>query len=199
MFIFGHLGLGSKLVSPWAARLPRRWLLLGTLLPDLIDKPIYYGLSWLEGTRGAELGLISGTRTFGHTVALLLVIAIGAYFRRSPATAALALGMATHLALDGVFDSLRGIEVATSLLPAMLWPFLGRGFPVAQAEGLGQHLSSLREPVLLGGELAGALLLGWDYWKSSHRSELAAFLRERRELRIERRKRRQSARSTRLP
>jgi hypothetical protein len=197
MFILGHLGLGSKLVSPWAARLPRRELLLGTLLPDLIDKPLYYGLSWLERARGAELGLISGTRTFGHTAVLLLAIAISAYFRRSPATGAIALGMATHLALDGVFDSLRGIEVAMSLLPAMLWPFLGRGFPVAQAEGLGEHLSALREPVLLGGEAVGVLLLGWDFWKSSHRAELAAFLRDRRAVRIERRKRRQAARAAR--
>ncbi len=195
MFVFGHLGLGSKLVSPWAARLPRRWLLLGTLLPDLIDKSLYYGRSWLEGARGAELGLISGTRTFGHTAALLLTIGIFAYFRRSPAAGALALGMATHLALDGVFDSLRGIVVASSLLPALLWPFTGAGFPVAQAEGLGDHLRSLRDPILLGGEGVGALLLGWDYWKSNHRAELAAFLRAKRELRIDRGRRRQARRS----
>jgi hypothetical protein len=46
MFFFGHLGVGATLVRPWKERLPFRWVLLGAVLPDLIDKPLYYGLSW---------------------------------------------------------------------------------------------------------------------------------------------------------
>ena len=43
MFIFGHLGIGSKMVYPWRKQITRGALLVGTVLPDLIDKPLYYG------------------------------------------------------------------------------------------------------------------------------------------------------------
>ena len=49
MFFFGHLGAGSRLASPFSKGLPRGLLLLGTLLPDLIDKPLFYGLLFLRG------------------------------------------------------------------------------------------------------------------------------------------------------
>src|SRR4051812_16556438 len=104
MFVFGHLGIGSKLATPWAMGLRRRWILLGTILPDLIDKPVYYGLSYARGLRGAALGLMSGTRTFGHTGALLLLMATFSILKKSRFLAALSLGMATHLLLDGITE-----------------------------------------------------------------------------------------------
>src|SRR4051812_43545813 len=104
MFVFGHLGIGSKLATPWAQGLPRRWLLVGTLLPDLIDKPLYYGLSFATGKSGTDLGLISGTRTFGHTALFLVLLALGSIIRRSRILAALALGTATHLLIDNFGD-----------------------------------------------------------------------------------------------
>ena len=65
MFVFGHLGIGYKLASPWSRRLSKRLILLGTVLPDLIDKPVYYGLSWWTGKSGAALGLIDRARQVG--------------------------------------------------------------------------------------------------------------------------------------
>ncbi|MBI5201898.1 MAG: metal-dependent hydrolase, partial [Elusimicrobia bacterium] len=41
MIFFGHLGLGDALAAPVRRGLPRRWVLLGTVLPDLLDKPLY--------------------------------------------------------------------------------------------------------------------------------------------------------------
>src|SRR6185312_7307809 len=102
MFVLAHLGIGLELARPWRRRLPVKPLLLGTLLPDLIDKPLYYGLAWATGRRGYAIGLISGTRTFGHTVLFAAAIAAYAAARRSKAAAAVALGCATHLILDAV-------------------------------------------------------------------------------------------------
>lgn len=194
MFIFGHLGIGSKLVSPWTKRLPKRWVFLGTLLPDLIDKPLYYGLSLATGKRSAELGLISGTRTVGHTGLLTLSVAFYAFARRSKAAAALSLGMASHLFLDNLSEqwmiSSRGIESLgePTTLWALLFPFLGVRFPVMPYENFSQHLASIGMAHLLIGEAVGMAILGWDYWKlaysSEWRKEVSRYLRELRRQRF---------------
>jgi hypothetical protein len=143
------------------------------LLPDLIDKPLYYGLVALTGRHGAQLGLISHTRTFGHTSLLLLVITAVAVFKKSKAWAALAIGMATHLFLDNLSDTLAvvfKIDMTTrtgghSALLALLWPYFNHRFgtmPFANLEG---HLAHSMNPLAVGGEVLGAVFLGWDYLK----------------------------------
>ena len=97
MFVFGHVGIGSWLARPLARPGELRWLVLGTLLPDLLDKPLYYGLVLATSRRAADLGLISGTRTFGHTLLAALLVLLAVRGRRG---AMVALGMATHLLLD---------------------------------------------------------------------------------------------------
>lgn len=159
MIFFGHLGLGDALAAPVRRGLPRRWVLAGTLLPDLIDKPLYYGLSLATGLRGAELGLVSGTRTFGHTWALAALVWALGRARGSGRARALALGMATHPLLDFVADwAAWGWDAATGG-SAALWPLTGWRFPVAQSAGLAEHLGGELKPVLLGAELVGILLL----------------------------------------
>ncbi len=78
MFVLGHLGIGKRLAAhPYRrfSRVDKRAFFVGALLPDLIDKPLYYGWSWLTGKHGAEAGLISGTHLFGHTGLFLLALA----------------------------------------------------------------------------------------------------------------------------
>ena len=181
MFIFGHLGIGNKLVSPWSEDLPKAWIFVGALLPDLIDKPLYYGLSFLSGRSGAELGLISGTRTFGHTAIFLLVLTGIGIFRRSRLLAALCLGVASHLLLDNLGDHFMGlVDTEASTVVALLFPFLGYRFPVYPFTGTGDHLASVLHPYVLIGEIVGLLLLGWEYWKSAHRGEILEFLKLKR-------------------
>jgi hypothetical protein len=95
VFLFAHLGIGVRSIR-WIEGLSRKGtrallpiapLFLGTLLPDLIDKPLYYGLSWLTGLRGAELGVIAGTRSFGHSWILLLLLTIFLSASTSPTPA----------------------------------------------------------------------------------------------------------------
>lgn len=172
MFILGHIGIGSRL----GALIPRvrdagtpRWLILGTLLPDLVDKPLYYGLKLATGREGAELGLISCTRTVGHSAlfALLVWLALRALGRRRAALALLA-GMATHWLLDlggdvtGYLAHALGLSSAPaglSSLRALLFPLMGGRFAVSPFHSAREHLSSLAQTYTLAGELVGGVLL----------------------------------------
>jgi len=170
MFFFGHVGIGSKLAFPFARKLPRRALLFGTIFPDVLDKPLYYGLSWIEDLRGHynhDLDVVCGTRTFGHTGLLLLCVVATAFFRKSKTLAAFGIGIATHLILDNTGDSfghgLHGYEAK-----ALLWPLQGWQFPVNPYYSLGEHVASFSRPYIYGGEIAGVLILLWDYWKEKY-------------------------------
>lgn len=124
MFVLGHLGIGSFIAKPWRTGLPRRALLIGTLLPDLIDKPLYYLASAWSGEHG--YGIITGTRTFGHTAIFNLTLASAMFLSKSKTLAALTLGVATHLLLDGIGDHFKGSLVSIPLL----WPFTEQVFPI---------------------------------------------------------------------
>lgn len=155
------MGIGQALARPWRRALPRGLLLLGTMFPDLVDKPVYYGLALLTGRRGAELGLLSGTRTFGHTLLLLLLLAAVAGLRRSRALAALAVGSSTHLLLDGLSE-MWGSAAAVAgpgFASVLLFPLLGLRFPVTSFGSMGEHLLSVGSPLTLLAELLGAALL----------------------------------------
>ena len=168
MFVLGHLGIGSRLAAPFHEARERRWMLLGALLPDLIDKPLYYGLSFATGRRGAALGLFSGTRTFGHTALFALLIWL--LFRKRHG-AALVLGMATHLLLDelgdvvGLFAPARPGFDSPPTAAAVLWPALGVHFPIAPFTTVGEHVAALATGYVIAGELIGGALLAWERWR----------------------------------
>jgi hypothetical protein len=168
MFIFGHLGVGSKMAYPWRHQIPRGALLLGTVLPDLIDKPLYYIEVAFIGSAAANQSLISGTRTFGHTLLLLIIVTLLAVLRRSRVIAALAIGIATHDLIDVVGDQIQLSLGWIQLGPgqqgghAFLWPFLGWRFPVATTS-LGGHVAQILNPWILFGEIVGLCILAWDY------------------------------------
>lgn len=171
MFFFGHLGIGSKMAYPWRDQLPRIALLVGTTLPDLIDKPVYYTVAAVIGRDAASQSLISGTRTFAHTLIFLILIVLIAYLRKSRVMAALAVGVATHYLIDVLGDE---IQLRLSLITpgtgpdgfqALLWPLLGWGFPTSTTTMVG-HGTQIINPWVLMGEVAGILILLWDYRKS---------------------------------
>jgi hypothetical protein len=166
MFVLGHLGIGSWMAARRVRAEQLGWLLLGTLLPDLVDKPLYYALVLATGRRGAELGLVTGTRTFGHT--LLLVVVLWLVVPRRIG-APLALGMITHLALDelgdilGLFVPALGTRPHPGTISAILFPFLGRSFPVSPFRSALEHLASLENVYVLAGEIVGLALLAWQW------------------------------------
>ena len=173
MFVLGHLGFGNALLK--FAKLPRAALFLGCLLPDLIDKPLYYGLVLATGKRAGELGLISGSRTLGHTGILLLLLLFAAALGRSPTLLAVGLGMLTHLFLDELGDLLYAMPLGRSMLLAIFFPLFGRRFPVMPFADVSEHfLSVLGNPYVIFGEVAGAALLVYDHIKIKARLESQA-------------------------
>ena len=120
MFALGHLGLGKKVATPLYRRFDereKRAFFLGALLPDLIDKPLFYIPFWWSGRNGEATRILSGTHLFAHTGVFLLILFTGARLRHSLVLRALAIGVATHFVLDGVGLSM-GLET-------LLWPLLG--------------------------------------------------------------------------
>jgi hypothetical protein len=166
MFVFGHLGIGAWLGVRRVRAEQIGVLLFGTLLPDLIDKPLYYALVLATGHRGAELGLVSGTRTFGHT--LLLVALLWTVLPRRTGLP-IALGVLTHLGLDELGDLLGllaptlGTRPRPGTITAILFPFLGLRFPVSPFHGVLEHVASLENAYVLAGEIIGAALLFWQW------------------------------------
>ena len=188
MFILGHVGIGSRLgtLIPRVRAAPTRWLILGTLLPDLIDKPLYYGLNLLTGNDGEDLGLISCTRTVGHSLlfAFLVWLTVRALGRRAEALALL-VGLATHWLLDLGGDvsatltywlGLTSQPSGWSSLRALLFPLFGGRFAVMPFHSARQHLTSLAQGYTVLGELVGGVLLftAWQRGHARRTGELAA-------------------------
>jgi hypothetical protein len=164
VFALGHLGLGKTLVRRLYghfSRVERRAFFLGTLLPDLVDKPLFYIPFWLIGRRGADAGILSGTHLFAHTGLFLLALIAAALLARSMTVGTIAIGVATHLALDCV-----GLSMG---LGTLLWPLFGWHFPVYPFRSLSHHLSTILNPVTLAGEVLGGAVLWWD-WQRARRA-----------------------------
>jgi membrane-bound metal-dependent hydrolase YbcI (DUF457 family) len=146
------------------SRLDYRLLLLGSMLPDILDKPMG---TWLMAD------VFGNGRIFGHTLLLaLILLGIGVYlFARSRRVGifSLALGCIAHLCLDQMW-----LQPQT-----LLWPLLGWSFPKGDVshwlEGLIRALVS--EPGVYIPELIGALGLAIFFTETIRRRKLQDFLR----------------------
>ncbi|RJP30072.1 MAG: metal-dependent hydrolase [Actinobacteria bacterium] len=156
MFLLAHLGFtaapGALVASWWgenrgfASKAPdMRWLLAGSVLPDVIDKAV--GQVFLKP-------YFENGRIFAHTfvLTLLLVVAGSWEWRRrgDSRILLLALGVASHLVLDRIW-----IEPTTAL-----WPSLG---PFMRHPSIKTILDQIRDylgdPAFWVTELAGAVFL----------------------------------------
>ena len=159
MFVLGHVGIGRRLAALVDDRLPVAALVVGTLLPDLIDKPLYYSRMW---------SYISCTRTFGHTGLLLVAIVAIAYWRRSRALKALALGVATHLFLDFMGDSVDAWQNSSTAV-ALSWPVASTHFTDSYIPSLRDHALALLNWPTVVGEVVGLGFLARGWW-THHRT-----------------------------
>ena len=183
MFVLGHLGIGSRLgrlVPAVRASRATPWLILGTILPDLIDKPLYYGVALATGGDGDRMGIITCTRTIGHSAlfALLLWLAIAAMGRRA-AGLALFVGMATHGLLDLGGDTTGSLLARLGLmskppgfssLRALLFPLVGARFASMPFHTPREHLRGLAQAYTIAGELVGGALL-FVAWRGARKAE----------------------------
>jgi hypothetical protein len=141
MYLLGHLGIGLGLA--WtASRATRqdvdyRLVLLGSILPDLVDKPL-----------GLALNLES--RLWAHTLVFLGTVLAMSAIPRVRRLVFLGIGVATHLLLDRMWEN-----------PFVaVWPALGLGFPVDGGVDLWGILEVLwKDPIVLGGEIVGLVVI----------------------------------------
>lgn len=167
--ILWHLGV-TLLIVRYVFRDPQmdlRWVLVGSILPDLIDKPV--GSVFFHDTFGTH-------RLFAHSitfsvVALFVVLAVTK--RGSPLRKGLigvVIGSLVHLILDAAWADPE----------AFWWPLFGWDFPKVVDSSLGALLSGMiRDPLVWAGEAIGAayLIFLWRRYLSSA-GALRTFWRE---------------------
>lgn len=124
-----------------------RFLLVGSMLPDLIDKPLGMVI----------LPQLSNGRAYAHTLLFALVLLVGAIVlppRARPAAFALFAGDIVHLALDGMWQNSY----------VLLWPIRGFSFPHGTPMSVGAAISMfvkglVTEKGIQETEALGALLI----------------------------------------
>ena len=155
MFVLGHVGIGTRMLGPLRKRLPFWPLVVGCLLPDLIDKPLYYALP-----------LFPGTRSIGHTGIFFLALLLAAAIARRPWLWAVFAGVATHLALDIAGEIVTGGDPSSSIWLALFWPAFGARWPVAHFNSLLEHLAvTAQNAYNLVGEIVGGAILLHAWWR----------------------------------
>jgi membrane-bound metal-dependent hydrolase YbcI (DUF457 family) len=138
-------------------RVPWRWLALGCLLPDVIDKPVFLVAQWM----GAESRHFDTARMVGHTAFLAAAIAFVAWRWQSPRWAALAYGIPTHLVLDVVTDY--GMRGGWGVWKSWLfWPFHIPRLGILMISPMQELALEMQNTVYIAGELIGVALLLWD-------------------------------------
>lgn len=140
-----------------ANRIDIRLLLVGSLLPDIIDKPV--GLFFFAETLGSG-------RVFCHTLLFLILINLpGLYLywtRNKNWLSVLSFGTFTHLILDEMW-----------LTPqTLLWPLYGFSF-----QKMGHHYW-MQDIVVYICELVGGVIVICFVWVLVRRGKLYAFLRK---------------------
>lgn len=140
MFLLGHLGVGLGLawLLGWRsrARVDYRLVLIGSVLPDLIDKPL-----------GIALGL--ETRIWAHTFLFLFAILALSFVPAARNARFVGFGVATHLLLDAMWT-----QRETVLYPAYFWVF-----PPAPFDAGSWFDTLLHDPFVQAGEVIGATVL----------------------------------------
>jgi membrane-bound metal-dependent hydrolase YbcI (DUF457 family) len=137
MLLFAHLGLALA-ASRFAVRANLVFVAIGSMLPDIIDKPlgeVVYGTP--------NMG-----RIFAHTLLFLLLLCMAAFYTRDIRLASLCGGVLIHFSLDFMWNS------PTTLF----WPLLGSFPPAANLDTMSylqMLLQGLREPLVLVPELLG--------------------------------------------
>ena len=181
LLLFGHAGvtLGAATLlagaaksrytrTSWFTTLSRyldiRFLLVGSLLPDIIDKPV--GQYIFKNT-------FDNGRIFSHTLLFLVLLsAIGFYLHkryRQVWMLALAAGTFTHLLLDEMWR----------VPGTLLWPLLGFTF---EKGGIADWLSNIfhelfSKPGVYIPEAVGLAILLWFGLALVRRKKVGAFIK----------------------
>jgi inner membrane protein len=145
-----HLGIAALIVyvTLGRRRIDYRMVLIGALLPDLVDGVL--GLIWFEGAAGRWIA-----HSIFAAIAVAIVILLTFSGERRQSLFGIGVGWLLHLVADGMW-----------LAPlTFLWPAFGTEFSTAPREPYSWDLFT--EPLshlsTWGGELVGLAILAW-FW-----------------------------------
>ncbi|MGI9610679.1 MAG: metal-dependent hydrolase, partial [Acidimicrobiia bacterium] len=156
--ILWHLG-ATVLIVRYVFRDPRmdlRWVLVGSLLPDIIDKPI--GSVFFHDSFGTHR-LVAHSVVFPIVALAVVLIATGRGSVIRQGLIGAVIGVFVHLLLDA----------AWATPEAFWWPFFGTEFPHVFDSDIASLLGRmLSDPWVWLGEAAGAgyLVLLWRRYLS---------------------------------
>jgi inner membrane protein len=184
MLFFGHIGItigAASVVSqglsrhksgeikkaswfePLARYMDIRLLIVGSMLPDIVDKPI--GQYFFVDT-------FYNGRIFGHTLLFLIILATAGYLvykrYRHLWLLTLAAGSFMHIALDEMWQ-----------VPGTLfWPLMGFHFPQVELTGWFANLfrAIISSPYIYVSEIIGLAVAAWFAAGLISRKKVQAFL-----------------------
>jgi inner membrane protein len=156
---------GGKFPKRAKIQLDLRAWMIGSILPDAIDKPL--GIYLLPGFFG------DNGRIFSHTLFFAFVILLASFFiyRKSKSLWALpvGLGVMTHLVFDQMWQSPQ----------TLLWPSMGFAFPAyPEYDWLGNIFEAyFKEPSAYIPEIIGGIIFLGFVWYLLANRRTRAFLR----------------------
>ncbi|MFL0269106.1 metal-dependent hydrolase [Candidatus Clostridium radicumherbarum] len=177
MIFFGHLGLTTGVIKTYEEILNKdkkisekpsidyRFVLVGSILPDIIDKPIGAGLF---------RGIFHNSRIFAHTLLFsVLLICIGLlmlYKQGKNNIFILGVCSSIHLILDSMWQ-----------FPAILfWPYFGWKFPV-RPEGnwvVSDIIRLITDPSYYMPELIGFIIIVYYFIRLIRNKQLEDFIKK---------------------
>lgn len=174
MIFFGHLGITTGAVKAYeklaykqekksSASIDYRFVLAGSVLPDIIDKPI--GAFLFRNT-------FHNSRIFAHTLifSVILVVLGMIYYEKKKKLSILLLGASSfiHLILDSMWEYEK----------ILFWPCFGIKFPT-RPEGdwiKEDMLHLLSNPVNMLPELIGFIIIAYYFIKLFKNKEVKSFI-----------------------
>jgi hypothetical protein len=148
--ILWHAGLAALVVyvTLGRRRIDYRFILIGAVLPDVVDGVLDVFAYDNPSGRGAAHSLLT-------VVAVAVVVILGFRVETRLSVFGIPVGWLLHLVGDGMWEAPK----------TFLWPAFGTGFSATPAEPYSWDL--LAEPLAhlstWGAEIAGALVLAW-FW-----------------------------------
>lgn len=177
MIFFGHLGITTGIVNCCEKILNKdkelkdrvsidyRFILIGSILPDIIDKPI--GAFLFRST-------FHNSRIFAHTLifsVMLLAVGVYMFFRdRNENILLLGIGSFIHLLLDSMW-------LYNSIL---FWPYFGWTFP-SRPEGDWLKEGIIRlftDPSYFLAEIVGVSIILYQFVKLKINGSIKSFINE---------------------
>lgn len=157
MIFFGHIGITLLPVFLiftflFKEKIDYRFLVIGAILPDLIDKPIGHYLFYSTFHNG---------RIFAHTVLFIILLTMLAVYverkYRFMGISIIALGAIFHIAEDQIWNT----------PVTALWPLLGGEFPKLDLQDYAGYIWDvlLHDPNAYVPEIIGLTIIAGFIWR----------------------------------